>query len=227
MIYIVAVQRAVAGEAPGIAIPDGLRTAGGPDGSHDAAVEVDQVGVRVRGAGRGIDSVGIVANRTRGSGNNDVQAVELKTVVAQDTGAVVAAVAQGVGRGAFGREVAGLIAAGEEVAPAGAVGSVGTAPADGPGVVGIVTVVTGQDGSALEWGQEADYVGIRPGRRDRMRRRIERLKLAAGIGVVHVADDRRADAQRVIGVTAEADFVRERGIVGGRPDQGDPPNALE
>jgi hypothetical protein len=106
-------------------------------GRNHCTVKVDQMAGGALAAGY---TMRIVADTAGGAGFDDVPAMERKTIVGQNAGSAMAAVAQGISGGTFDSDIAHFISQSKDRIKRRAMRPVRTASAERTGVVGIVTI---------------------------------------------------------------------------------------
>lgn len=179
-------------------------------GGDVVEVEIDQVR-------HGGDTVGIVTGGAGGLLLDDVEGVVAEAGVAENDGAAVALVTEGVGGGVLGLEIGEDEVAFEQGPENGAVRAVGAAAAGGR--AGIAVVAIGAVGLAVDGpsgGDEAgDTGGVAPGGLDRVVAAVAGGELEAGVGFGNLALEGGFTAIPAVGVAAETNFVF---LVGGFDD---------
>jgi hypothetical protein len=183
------------GEPAGVAV---LQLSGHAIGQHDGGLEVDEVGVGGRTPLAGGDAVRVVA---RGAGRllvDDVEFVPGEGAVVEDARAVVALVAQGVGRWRSRGEIAGFLGGDQEALVARAV-----LPRPAPVRAVAIAALHGAGGGPA--GLEAGNVGARPGRRrGGWRRRGAELQIACWLEMRRAM---AASRRIAVAVALEANLV--------------------
>ena len=112
---------------------DGIR-------ENHRGVEIDEMRVGGGRSLRGADAMSIVANGAGGAVVDDVLAMAAERIVVQDAGSLVAAVAQGIGDGAFAVAVDRVIVRDQQRGEVGTMRAIGSTTAGFGTGVGVVAV---------------------------------------------------------------------------------------
>jgi hypothetical protein len=148
-------------------------------------------------------AMGVVAGRAGCLLVNHVFSVPLETIIVQNAAPAMAFIAEPIAIRALIGKIRSFIVPFKEVPVIGAMGAF--CPA---GVIGIVTVCTGDPALRRPWWQEANHIRVCACCRHRMKRWTPRPKLHTDVDLGYLSSNGQSRSYTIVGMTLKTNFIK-------------------